>query len=244
MPYNIKLNNSQKEVLKECLGNDFYEYEKALYNFLEQKEKEPIIQLCSILENLVRKIFKDIHNKQTGALETMIEKLITTGKVPNEIGTGVHFLRVIANKIRHNSLKSEITLFDTETCIRICLRIIIWYITEYKNGPMKEKEIFEEKNYLQDTNFSDKMNIIVNIVSESAVIQQIFFLLINEKRASVDQMTTKLNLSRIIIIQSVTKLLENQIICWEEAGEEILKLNDKIYNLEYVIERVLHKNES
>ncbi|MEN8905612.1 MAG: hypothetical protein ABF289_06590 [Clostridiales bacterium] len=244
MPYNIKLSNSQFEVLKEYIGNDSNEYEKALYNFYEQKEKEPIIQFCSILENLVRKIYIGIYNKQTGTLEAMIEKLVSNGKIPNEIATGVHFLRVIANKIRHNSLKSEITIFDTENCIRICLRIIIWYITEYERDPKRDKTLFINEEHEKSGSFSDKVNQIDKIISESLVIQQILNLLILKKRASVDHMTTKLNLSRIIIIQSVTKLLEHQLIRWEEHGEEILILNDKVYNLEYIIEKVLNKNEA
>jgi hypothetical protein len=244
MSYNIKLSKSQLDLLEKYIGKDRNEYEKALHNFYEQKEKEPIIQLCSIIENLFRKIYKDIHQKQSKTLELMIERLVSTGKVPNEIATGIHFIRVIANKIRHNSLKSELTIFDTETCFRICIKIIIWYITEFERGPKESKSVFFEVNALENNSFNDKLNHIDKIISESLVIQQILNLLISEKRSSVDNMTTKLNLSRIIIIQSITKLLEFQIIRWEEQGEEILILNNKIYNLEYIIEKVLNKNES
>jgi len=241
---NINLSKTQKEVFEKYLGSDVYEYENAIFNFYEQKEKEPIIQLCSILENLVRKIHTGIFNKQSGTLESMIEKLIQHGKVPNEIGTGVHFLRVIANKIRHNSLKAEISLFDTETCVRICFRIIMWYLIEYPNGPKIEKSIFIQEKAMSEINFSDRVNQIDKIISGSRVIQQIIKLLLIDKKVSVDDMTTKLNLSRIIIIQSVTILLEKSIIRWEEEGEEILVLNNNIYNLEYIIEKVLIKNES
>ncbi len=236
---NLKLHPSTLEEFKAHLGTAGMDYQKALNNYMEQKEKEAIIQLSGVAESIIGEIYKKKYDKSSATLVEMTDRLTAGGVIPAEIGSAVHYIRILANKIRHNALKAEVTLFDTENCLRLCYRVIIWHLHENKNGPLLNKDIFCSTGMSSPTSYPEKVRLLSNLINHSDVTKKVLSSLLNSGPASVDELTTRLNLSRMVIVQSLTKLLEKQIVCFEESGSDVLTFNPESYNIEYIIEGII-----
>lgn len=225
--------------LSPYLGTTSIDYQNAISNYMEQKEKEPIIQISGVAESIIREIYNQNYNKDSATLIEMTDRLTSDGVMPAEIGSAVHYIRIIANKIRHNALKSEITLFDTENCLRLCYRVIVWHLKENKSGPLLNKHLFYSATKSNFTSYQDKVRLLSNLINQSDVIKKVLLYLTKRGPSSVDELTTSLNLSRMVIVQSLTNLLEKQIICFEEVGSDTITINPEIYNIEHIIEGLI-----
>jgi tetratricopeptide (TPR) repeat protein len=70
-----------------------------------------------------------------GGLDNQIEDLAQNGIVPGEIASDLHWVRVRANKARHQVEKAELTVNDAETAIDRALRVVHWFYCECDRGP-------------------------------------------------------------------------------------------------------------
>lgn len=57
------------------------------------------------------------HQLKGFELEKQIEELAQKGIVPGEIASDLHWIRVRANKARHNVEKKTLTVNDAEVCL-------------------------------------------------------------------------------------------------------------------------------
>ena len=235
----LKPSKDVLEAFDKYLETAGKEYLKALDNFFEQKEKEPIIQLSGVVEIIIGLIYEGIYNKGHATLIEMTDSLIKSGDLPGEIGSAVHYIRVLANKVRHGALRSEVTLFDTESCLRLCYRVIVWHLQENTKGPLLVKVVFFTEALNAQMSYPERVRLISNLINQSDVTRKVISSLVQIGPASVDELTTRLNLSRMVIIQSLTRLLENEIVCFKESGSDTLCVNPATYNIEHIIEGII-----
>jgi hypothetical protein len=71
-------------------------------------------------------------------LNAQIEELAGKGIVPAEIASDLHWIRVRANKARHNMEKAMLTARDGEVALDRALRIVEWFYCEWEKGPCAE----------------------------------------------------------------------------------------------------------
>jgi tetratricopeptide (TPR) repeat protein len=75
------------------------------------------------------------HRLKGHNLESQIEELLQKGIVPGEIASDLHWIRVRANKARHNIERAALTTNDAEIALDRALRVIEWFYCECKDGP-------------------------------------------------------------------------------------------------------------
>lgn len=67
-------------------------------------------------------------------LEKQIEELREKGILPSEIASDLHWIRVRANRARHNIERLTLTVYDAETALNFVLRLIEWFYCKCERG--------------------------------------------------------------------------------------------------------------
>ena len=68
-------------------------------------------------------------------LKEQTEELTKKGLVPSEIASDLDWIRVQANKARHNVEKVKLTVDEAETALNHILRVVKWFYCQYEHGP-------------------------------------------------------------------------------------------------------------
>jgi hypothetical protein len=68
-------------------------------------------------------------------LEGQIDALAQKGALPAEIASDLHWIRIRANRARHNSERALLTVDDAETALSRALRVVEWFACESDRGP-------------------------------------------------------------------------------------------------------------
>jgi tetratricopeptide (TPR) repeat protein len=74
------------------------------------------------------------HRLKGSAFKEQTDELAEKGYVPAEIASDLHWIRIRANKARHNIEKAMLTTNDAEMAIDRALRIVEWFYCEAENG--------------------------------------------------------------------------------------------------------------
>ena len=75
------------------------------------------------------------HKLKGFELEKQINELAQKGIVPGEIASDLHWIRVRANKARHNVEKKTLTIHEAEVGLDRVLSVLEWFGCEYEHGP-------------------------------------------------------------------------------------------------------------
>jgi hypothetical protein len=171
----------------------------------------------------------------------LVDEATEQGHLPGEIASAFHYVRVLGNKVRHGSLRTRLTLFDAENCLRMTYRVLVWYLSETASGPQTQDLTSPDMDETNQSRmpFAEFLALITRLIEADPIKRQVLILLAHGGRSTVDTMTKELNLSRMVIIQSAADLLEVELVRWESPGSDALVLNDRIYNIRYVVAKAL-----
>lgn len=60
-----------------------------------------------------------------------------------------------------------------------------------------------------------------------------------ESPIGIDALIREVNTSRMVLLKTVTVLLDREFIVWKEDADDVIMINERIYNNRYLIERVI-----
>ena len=60
-----------------------------------------------------------------------------------------------------------------------------------------------------------------------------------ESPVGIDALIREVNTSRMVLLKTVTVLLDREFIVWKEDADDVIMINERIYNNRYLIERVI-----
>ena len=60
-----------------------------------------------------------------------------------------------------------------------------------------------------------------------------------ESPVGIDALIREVNASRMVLLKTVTVLLDREFIVWKEDADDVIMINERIYNNRYLIERVI-----
>lgn len=218
---------------------------KAITLYFEGEYEQVISECAPICEGLLRNIcerekLKCNKNNMFDMLETLSESNVECSKIELSY---LQLLRIMMNKKRHNALDSHIlTYFDAHTAIISTTYLIMWYISHYyglnynlnkicnvqkdNNSPKRDHEQ-ELMNLLNDSRYPMISNIL------SALLQ---------KDENVDDLINVLGTSRMVILKSILALMEKGFVIWDEQNVDVIKINDRVYNNRFIIDKCLDRN--
>ena len=59
---------------------------------------------------------------------------------------------------------------------------------------------------------------------------------------NVDDLINVLGTSRMVILESILALMEKGFVIWDEQNVDVIKINDRIYNNHFIINKCLDRN--
>lgn len=142
-----------------ALKQELHELSSQFFNV--RSVSGSIMQSSRIAELLIERIAQDAnHRLRSNEFIERIKELVRKGLIPNEIiGSGLHTIRIAANKVRHYKENTSITYADAENILRTLYRIIEWYYCEFAYGP-KLPSIYAEPS--EKKSIDDKIRDITN----------------------------------------------------------------------------------
>lgn len=237
------LMRSELPTIKDRLPEAGETLEAALRGYYEERKEEPILQMSSLLERLSRQLCAEsLKEPGDATFFQLIEKGAANGRLPPEIASALHYVRIFANKVRHGDARIDITTFDTRNCLRLGLRVLGWHLVEDPDGPgLSRDEVSTIWQTTQDqaTDYADFVRQVDQVTDDHPVAEDVLRELVAVEEATIDDLVNELNLSRLAIIRAVTALIEHELVDWESAGSDVLRLRSEPYNLAYVIRQSL-----
>lgn len=218
-------------------------YEEAASSYFEERVSEPILQTSALLEELTRSLCHDADIDEAGDDEQrtffeLIETARESSRLPGEIASSLHYVRVLGNKVRHGDQRMDLQPFDARTCLRIAYRVMIWHLVEDDHGPDMSRDAFESVWRPDDGDrpaFDELRRLVEDLAGESPVRESILRHLLHQEECTVDDLVNELNLSRLAVLRALTGLMEHDVVVWKSAGSEVLQLARQPYNLRYAI---------
>lgn len=140
---------SQLDLVSPKLGK-YRDELLALKGILKQDKIMGFAKGRQIAELLVQDMARN--KKRQLSLEKQINALLSSGTIPNEIATLLHYLRVMGNRQHAGTLRIEILERDLSNLLNSILRLLEWFFCEYENGPLF-KSIFVEPSSFSITAF-------------------------------------------------------------------------------------------
>ena len=239
---NFIINNSE---LESKLSNEQANLKKAIGLYFEG-EFEQVITVCApMCEELLRNIckkekIKTNTNNMFDMLESLSGSLLECSKI--EISY-LHLLRIIMNKKRHSELDNHIlTYYDAHTAIIATTYLVLWFLkTNYGLNYNLNKICHVQKD--KNTQKKSHEQVLISLLNNDRypMLKEILLTLL-KKDENVDELINSLGTSRMVILKSVLVLLENNFIIWDEQDVDVIRINDRIYNNRFIIERCLTGN--
>ena len=141
------------------------------------------------------------------------------------------------NKKRHAAEdQHKILIFDAYTAIYATFLLLEWYIGLYHRDFVSS---LDKKESLTD-DWSKRKRELTKIVNknEYSMALQILNRLL-ESPVGIDALIREVNASRMVLLKTVTVLLDREFIVWKEDADDVIMINERIYNNRYLIERVI-----
>lgn len=84
---------------------------------------------------------------------------------------------------------------------------------------------------------------LINLLNDSRypMIRNILSALLQNDE-NVDDLINVLGTSRMVILESILALMEKGFVIWDEQNVDVIKINDRIYNNHFIINKCLDRN--
>lgn len=235
------INNEQ---IKEFSPEIYKKINKAGENYFIGEFENVIYECVPLCESILREVCKE-YDVRCGLYNMcdMIDKIDSSDIQHSDIQMSyLHVMRVMMNKKRHGADDGyKITICDAYMAIYSTYLTVVWYMKIKKVGRIKDILSIDNNRELKwEDRYSELKNVVDNVEFEMSI--QILRKLLNGK-ISVDRLIYELNASRVVILKAITILMEKNFIIWDENNEDIIMINDSIYNNRHLIERIVSEKE-
>lgn len=225
--------------IKEYAPDEYMRLVKAVEYYFSN-DAENVISVCApVCEYILRVVCtrEGLKCRRSNMFD-MIED-IRESKIPHSSieMSYLHVLRIMMNKKRHAAEdQHKILIFDAYTAIYATFLLLEWYIGLYHRDFVS---YLDKKESLTDDWFKRKRELtkIVNKNEYSMALQILERLL--ESPVGIDALIREVNASRMVLLKTVTVLLDREFIVWKEDADDVIMINERIYNNRYLIERVI-----